>query len=104
MKKRMLFCGILAASVAGLVAFTAVAPSSITGKVTPADGAQMVWAISGTDSTKAGINSGAFTLEVKPGIYKVIVDAKAPYKDVLLENLDVKEGQPVDVGEIVLQK
>lgn len=104
MKKRMLSCGIVAASVAGLFAFTAITQSSITGKVSPADGAEAVWAISGTDSTKAGINAGAFTLEVKPGTYKVIVDAKDPYKDVSLENLEVKDGQPLDVGEIVLQK
>jgi hypothetical protein len=104
MKKRMLSFGILAASVAGLFAFNAATQASITGKVTPADGAQMVWAISGMDSTKSEINSGAFTLAVKPGTYKVIVDAKDPYKDVSLENLEVKDGQPLDVGEIVLQK
>jgi hypothetical protein len=34
----------------------------------------------------------------------VIVDAKDPYKDVTLENLEVKQDQPLDVGEIVLQK
>ena len=104
MKKSMLTCGIVAAAFAGLFAFTTMTQSSITGKVTPADGAETVWAISGTDSTKGVISSGAFTLEVKPGTYKLIVDAKDPYKDVTLENLEVKQGQPIDVGEIVLQK
>jgi len=103
MKKRMLTLGVVAASVAGLFAFTTTA-TSITGKVTPADGAEAVWAISGTDSTKGAITSGAFAIEVKPGNYKVIVDAKDPYKDVTLENLEVKQDQALDVGEIVLQQ
>ena len=104
MKKRILTCGILATSIAGLLAFNYLPQTSITGKVVPGDGAETVWAISATDSTKASINSGSFTLEVKPGTYKVIVDAKDPYKDVSLENLEVKQDQPLNVGEIVLQK
>ena len=104
MKKRMLTCGIVIASVAGLFAFTTTTQSSITGKVTPADGAETVWAVSATDSTKSAITAGAFALQVKPGTYKVIVDAKDPYKDVTLENVEVKQDQPLDVGEIVLQK
>jgi len=104
MKKSMLTFGIVAASVAGLFAFTTTNQSSITGRVAPADGAETVWAISGADSTKGAISAGAFALGVKPGIYKVLVDAKDPYKDVILENLEVKQDQPLDVGEIVLQK
>ena len=103
MKKSMLTCGIIAASVAGLFAFT-TNQSSITGKVTPADGAQAVWAYGASDSTKGNISGGAFTIDVKPGTYRVVVDAKDPYKDVTLENLEVKQDQPLDVGEVVLQK
>jgi len=102
MKKNILSYGIIAASVAGLFAFTS-AQTGISGKVTPQDGAETVWAI-GTDSTKGTISSGNFSIQVKPGTYKVFVDAKDPYKDVTLENLEVREGQPLDVGEIVLQK
>jgi hypothetical protein len=104
MKKCMLTCGIIAASVTGLFAFTTATQTSITGKVVPGDGAETVWAVSATDSTKGTISSGTFTLDVKPGTYKVIVDAKEPYKDVTLENLEVKQDQPLNVGEIVLQK
>jgi hypothetical protein len=45
-----------------------------------------------------------FSFSVKPGIYKVVVDAIEPYKDAVLENISVKEGQTVDVGEIMLQR
>jgi hypothetical protein len=48
--------------------------------------------------------NGVFSFAVKPGLYKVIVDAVEPYKDAVLENISVKEGQAVDVGEVVLQK
>ena len=102
MKKSILLCGIFAASLGGLLAFTS-SQTGISGRVTPQDGAQMVWAI-GTDSTRGIISSGNFSIQVKPGTYKVFVDAKDPYKDVSLENLEVRDGQPLDVGEIVLQR
>ena len=103
MKKEMLTFGLAAVSFAGIMAFTKD-QSFITGRVAPADGAEAVWAISGTDSTKGAISAGAFALKVKPGTYKIIVDGKDPYKDVILENLEVKQDQPIDVGEIILQK
>ena len=78
--------------------------SSITGRVSPAEGAESIWAISSTDSIKVGIASGNFSAQVKPGTFKILVDAKAPYKDVLLDNLEVKENQVFDVGEIILQQ
>ncbi len=39
-------------------------------------------------------------LEAKPGIYKVIVDAKQPFKDVLIESVEVTSGKTTDLGEI----
>ena len=78
--------------------------TSITGKISPADGAEVVWAIGITDSVKAMVALGSFSIQVKPGLYKLIVDAKEPLKDAQLDNLDVKENQILDVGEIILQK
>ena len=78
--------------------------TSITGKISPADGAEVVWAIGITDSVKAMVALGSFSIQVKPGLYKLIVDAKEPLKDAQLDNLDVKENQLLDVGEIILQK
>lgn len=80
------------------------ADTSITGRVTPVDGANTALAISGKDSASSNIVNGVFSFAVKPGLYKVIVDAVEPYKDAVLENISVKEGQAVDVGEVVLQK
>lgn len=78
--------------------------TAITGKVTPVEGATMAWAISGRDSAAGNVVNGTFSVAVKPGLYRVIVDAVEPYKDAVLENISIKEGQTIDVGEIVLQK
>lgn len=78
--------------------------TSIVGRVNPVGGANVAWAVSGHDSTTSNVVNGAFSLEAKQGIYKVVIDAVEPYKDAILENVSVKEGQTVDVGEIMLQK
>src|ERR1700740_608020 len=84
-----------------LFAFTVFAPASITGKVTPPDAIKDVWAVSLNDTARGQVSQGGFTIEnVKPGTYKVIIDAVAPYKDVVKEAVSVTEGQPVDLGEI----
>ena len=103
MKRNLLSCGMIAAIAAGVFAFTGPEQGSITGKITPADGAEAIWAISGSDSAKGTVTSGTFSLAVKGGTYKVIIDAKDPYKDVTMDNIEVKD-QPVDLGEIVLQQ
>jgi len=78
--------------------------TSIVGRVNPVGGANIAWAVSGRDSAASTIVNGAFNLAAKQGIYKVVIDAVEPYKDAILENVNVKEGQTVDVGEIILQK
>ncbi len=107
MKKRLLLLLVILASVSMLVAFSSTSRSSsiqsgIIGKVSPPDGAEIVWAIGTTDTTRGAVSSGGFSLQVKPGTYKLIVTAKAPFKDVVLENLEVGN-RPLDIGEIVLQ-
>jgi hypothetical protein len=87
------------------VLFSFSSPQSvISGSVLPADGTESIWAIGPKDSARAVIiNTGAFSIPVKSGHYKLVVDAKVPYKDLVLD-LDIKPDQPMDVGQIVLQK
>ena len=88
-----------------LFAFTVLAPASITGRVTPPDAVKDVWAVSLTDTARGTVSQGSFNImNIKPGTYKVIIDAVAPYKDVVKEGVSVTEGQPVDMGEIKLEK
>jgi hypothetical protein len=104
MKRFPLLFAILFSFVLSIFAFTQRRQTNITGRVNPVDGANAAWAVSGRDSAASNIINGNFTFSVKPGIYKVIIDAIEPYKDAILENISVKEGQAVDVGEIMLQR
>ena len=104
MKRFLLICGIVLLCAFCISGFRTTDLTSITGRVSPMDGANSATAISGKDSSTSNIVNGVFSFAAKPGIYKVIIDAVEPYKDAILENIGVKEGQAVDVGEIVLQK
>lgn len=90
-------------AVASLHAVRVMQQSSIKGKISPADAAEIVVAINGTDSLKVKPSDGNFSFIVKPGAWKVWVDAKNPHKDVTVD-ADVKEGQTADLGEIKLQQ
>ena len=95
--------GIVMAS--GLFAFTAFKNGGIKGTVTPSAAATAAMAISGVDTIKVPINNGAFGMnEVKPGTYKLVIQAIAPYKDFEKEGVVVGDGKATDVGEIALQK
>ena len=63
----------------------------ITGRISPVDGVNIVYVISGKDTIKVPTSEGLFSLEVKPGIHQVVIDARNPYKDVVLDNLSLTE-------------
>ena len=104
MKKTLftLFATIL--TVAMLHAFRLMQSSSISGKVIPPDGSETVVAVSGRDSMRTTVINGAFVITAKPGTWKIWVKVKAPFKDAVLEAVDVREGQNTDIGEIRLQQ
>ena len=87
-----------------LYGFRSVAVSSITGRVNPADATEAIWAISGKDSVKSSVMMGAFSIEVKPGTYSIIIDAKSPFKDRVIDNVPVMPEQSVNIGEITLEQ
>ena len=91
---------------AGLLAFNSrPLTGSIRGSVSPADGANRVWAISSSDTAAGNIQSGAFEIvTAKEGIYKVIVEAKPPYRNAAKDNVTVVNGQSTDVGVINLER
>ena len=89
----------------GLFAFTISFSGSLKGTVTPSNGALKVWAISSTDTVNGTITNGTFDLRnVKPGTYKLVVEATPPYKNVTKESITVKDGEITDVGEIRLEQ
>ncbi len=103
MKTRM-YLAIAGLALTGVISASGFEQSAITGRISPANAAETVWVIGVRDSIRAGVASGNFSVAVKAGTYKLLVDAKEPFKDVLLDNLDVKENQALDIGEIILQQ
>jgi hypothetical protein len=90
---------------AGLFSFSQLRSGSIKGTVTPSEGAVRAWAESSTDTLKATIVNGTYEItDAKPGMYKVIIEAKPPYRNNAKDGITVNDGQAADAGEIKLEK
>lgn len=105
MKKTTLALLGLAIAVTGLVSFKNAKPVSIEGKVTPAWYAVNAWAISKTDTLYTTVTNGNFEFSnAQPGVYKIIIEARSPYRHMEKDNVEVKDGEPANIGELSLQK
>lgn len=106
MKFSKLSLAAVAITMISLISFRAITNGSLKGSVSPADAAVRVWIISPTDTLKAPVEKGMFTIgDIKPGTYKVIVEAKPPFKNGVKDGITVGDDQqPVDVGEIKLSQ
>lgn len=105
MKKAIASICLAGMAVVGFTSMREVAPPTISGKVTPADAAEAVWAIKDADTVKSTISAeGTFQLEVKPGTWKVVVAAKAPYKNAEVSSLEATDDKNTDAGEIKLEQ
>src|ERR1700743_1900674 len=81
----------------GLFAFTFLRAGSIKGTVTPAEGGVRAWAESASDTLKTPIVNGSYEFtDAKPGTYKIIIEAKPPYKNIAKDGIMVSDGQTVD--------
>ena len=76
--------------------------SGIQGTIDPPEGAKRIWAVSGKDSVSIIPAPGSFIMDVKPGSWKLVVEAVLPYKNVERDAVLVIEGQLTDVGLIKL--
>jgi len=105
MKHAKLKLAALTFAAAALFAFSGLRTGTIKGTVNPADGASNAWAVSSTDTLKASITEGTFTIsDVPAGTYRVIIEAKPPYKNAAKDGVTVTDGQATDVGEIKLEQ
>ena len=108
MKKGILAFAIASALTGSPVSFItrgsfSVQQTSIAGKIFPESGADIVQIIGVRDSVKVVVVAGNFIAKVKPGKYKLIVHTRGPFKNAQLDNLEVKQNQSLDIGEIILQ-
>jgi hypothetical protein len=105
MKKLLSVVAAIFIITAGLFAFRGTFVGSIKGIVVPTDGASAAWAVSATDTFKTSVIQGAFEIAgVKPGTYRVLIQAVAPYKSTFKENVLVAEGVAADAGTFLLNK
>ncbi len=82
-----------------------VEAGSITGKISPAEGAAEVEAVNGADKLKGAISQGAFTIPAaKAGTYTVTIHGKAPFKNAVIKDVKVEDGKATDLGEIKLEQ
>jgi hypothetical protein len=96
---------IVSLAAAGLFSFSGLREGSIHGTVSPAEGGVRAWAESYTDTLRAPIINGSYEISgVKPGTYKIIIEAKPPYRNAAKDGVMVSEGQSSDAGEIRLEK
>lgn len=95
---------ILCLSFAAITAFIPLSnyKSGLYGNVEPSDAAKKVWALSETDSVSTIPIAGKFSLEVKPGNWKIYIEANAPYKPASIESVLVQDGQYTDAGTVRL--
>ena len=78
--------------------------SGIQGTIDPPEGARRIWAVSGKDSVSIIPSPGSFIMDVKPGSWKLVIEAVLPYKNAERESILVTEGQLTDVGLIKLER
>jgi hypothetical protein len=108
MKKGFLACFIAALIVSNPLSFR-IEPyphlerTSIAGKISPADASETILIIHQKDTMKSPVVWGNFSRQLKPGVYKLLVCAKTPFRNVSIGNLVVKENHILDVGELILQ-
>ena len=82
--------------------FTSNYKSGIKGTIDPPEGARRIWAASGKDTVSIIPAPGSFIMDVKPGSWKLVVEAVLPYKNVEREGILVMEGELTDIGLIKL--
>ncbi|CAL1518365.1 carboxypeptidase regulatory-like domain-containing protein [Chitinophaga sp. MM2321] len=92
-------------SLVSIDSLRAVEGGSITGKISPADGATEVEAAMGEEKLKGAIAEGSFAIPAaKAGTYTITVLAKAPYKNAVIKDVKVEDGKATDLGEIKLEQ
>ena len=90
--------------VIGVSGFKAHFISGIQGSIDPPQGVKRVIVVSGTDSVATIPGAGNFSIEVKPGTWRLMVETVAPYKNAVVDNIVVNPEQITNVGVIKLEE
>jgi hypothetical protein len=72
--------------------------------VSPAWYAVHAWAISESDTLYTSVTDGSFDFtNARPGVYRIIIEARSPYRHMAKDGVVVKDGEETDI-ELSLQK
>ncbi|MBS1947673.1 MAG: hypothetical protein JST47_07875 [Bacteroidetes bacterium] len=96
-------CFVLLA-ITSLHAMKQIKSNTIVGKVSAPGALEYAWAIHDKDSVIVAASNGTFNLKVKPGVWKVLLHTKTPYKNEVIHNVVVSEGHSTNLGEIILEQ
>jgi len=104
MKNAMVQLGLVVIGVTSVHAVKLLQTSTIHARVYPAAGAEKVWAIHGKDSLRMMSNDDGqyYLVTTHAGYWELRVDAKKPYKDIIIKSIDVRPGTEKDMGEFTL--
>ena len=95
---------LLLAAVFLLTAFVFQIGGAIEGRVVPSEKALKAFAISGKDTSICNVIGGTFQLaKLKPGSYQLVIEAIEPYAHRFMKDIQVRDGETTNVGEIQLQ-
>ena len=105
MKKTVLTLFIVILAVVFLHAFRAFQQPVISGSIYPKEAVKQVVAFNGKDSViSIPDKAGLFAVNVTPGVWKLIVEAKEPYKTVVMESVKAREGEGTNIAVITLHQ
>jgi hypothetical protein len=105
MRNALVQLGLVLLGVTSVHAVKLLQTSSLRTRISPASGAENIWAIQGSDSIRMLGNDGLYYInELPTGKWQIRVDAKKPYRDINFEIADIKPGIEKDLGEIQLEK
>ena len=105
MRNAMVQLCLVIMGVSGIHAVRLLQTSSFHVRMYPSDGAGRVWAIQGKDSIEMTNTNGEYFLRsIKPGYWRVSVEANQPFRNVQFNSGNIQPGFDKDLGEIRLQK
>jgi hypothetical protein len=104
MRRGILELSLIIAVVIGIHAERLLHNGSIEGRIIPAMASPSVIAVRGNDSVKVTSNNGHFGMELQPGDWKLIFAIKELNGLPTEKNVQVLEGQRINLGEIRLNQ
>ncbi|HXB30126.1 MAG TPA: hypothetical protein VNW49_09920 [Puia sp.] len=104
MQRGVLELCLIIAVVIGIHAERMLHNGSVEGRIFPAVASPSVIAVRGNDSVKVISNNGHFGMELQPGDWKLIFAIKELNGLPIEKNIQVMEGQRINLGEIRLNQ